>query len=317
MTRPAVEVSHLSHHYGDRAALDDVSFSVAPAEIFGFLGPNGSGKTTLFRILSTLVAPGQGTVSFSGNDAVAHQHAVRQQIGVVFQSPSIDQTLTARENLRCYGKLYGLVGPELEHRIEHALEQLDVSSRADERTGTLSGGMQRRVELAKALLTRPRVLIFDEPSTGLDPGARVDLWLHMQRLRSQDGVTILLTTHLIDEADRCDRVAILDSGRLVACDSPAALKAKIGGDVVVLSSSEPEQLQRALRERRQIESTIVGGAVRFEHASAHTIIPSVIEESPGLVQSVSFGRPTLEDVFLRLTGRSLFDSAVGNPIGNG
>jgi ABC-2 type transport system ATP-binding protein len=201
--------------------------------------------------------------------------------------------------------LYGLRGIELSRRIDEALRRLNLADRARERVSSFSGGMRRRVELAKAMITRPRILLLDEPSTGLDPAARIDLWRHLTSLQADHGVSILLTTHLMDEADRCSRLAILDGGRLIACDSPVALKESVGGDVISLTSPHPQALRDALREKLLIEADQVDGVLRIERPRGHELIPQLIEAMPGLVQSVAVGKPTLEDVFIRLTGHRL------------
>jgi ABC-2 type transport system ATP-binding protein len=306
MPDPIVQIDHLSHHYGVRAALTDVSLSVKPGEIFGFLGPNGSGKTTLFRILSTLIPPQRGTVMMMGLDVAAQRDLVRKQIGVVFQSPSLDIKLTANENLRHHGHLYGLRGSLLTERINHALLQLGLGDRANEFVETFSGGMRRRVELAKGMLNYPKVLLLDEPSTGLDPGARIDLWNYLRYLQSS-GVTILLTTHLMDEADRCSRLTIMNRGVVAACDTPDALKRRIGGDVITLTSGEPARLREALHDRLAVDAVEIENSLRFERANGHQFVPQLIESLPGMVDSVSVGKPTLEDVFMRETGRTFSD----------
>src|SRR5438874_1108745 len=213
-----LQIQRLTHRYADRAALADVSLDISVGEIFGFLGPNGSGKTTLFRILSTLISPQEGQVLFHLSDQDLdlriQRDAIRHHIGVVFQSPSLDKQLTAEENLRHHGHLYGLRGRELSTRIDESLSRFNLSDRRHEIVGTFSGGLRRRVELAKGLLTRPQILIMDEPSTGLDPVARLELWTALAAARQQQNLTILLTTHLMDEADKCDRLAIMDQGKL-------------------------------------------------------------------------------------------------------
>jgi len=307
VSEPAVQVEHLTHRYDDRVALDDVSLAVQPGEVFGLLGPNGSGKTTLFRILCTLVRPTAGAAKVLGADVVGERETVRRAIGVVFQSPSLDKQLTARENLRHHGHLYGLRGAGLRTRIDEVLGAFGLADRADETTGRLSGGTRRRVELAKGMLTRPRVLLMDEPSTGLDPAARIELWRQLRRLCAAEGVTILLTTHLMEEADRCNRLGILDRGRLLACDSPDALKDRIGGDVISMSSDQPEEVRRLLRERLSVESDALDGVVRLERRRGHELVPQLIEAAPGLILSISVGRPTLEDVFVRVTGHRFRD----------
>ena len=307
MQSPAIQISSLSHRYGDRAALSDVSLEVGGREIFGFLGPNGSGKTTLFRILATLIRPQDGTVRVDGLTLPAARADVRRRIGVVFQSPSLDKQLTAEENLRHHGHLYGLRGAELEGRIDEMLTRVGVAQRPRELVGTFSGGMRRRVELAKGLLTRPKVLLLDEPSTGLDPGARIDLWQYLREIRQDSGVTILVTTHLMDEAEHCDRLAIMDRGRVAACDTPDALKARIGADVITLSGDDPDALAAAVRERFGVTAERVDSVVRIERERGHEFIPPLVEALAGRLRSVSLGKPTLEDVFVHVTGRGFGD----------
>lgn len=301
-TDTVVQTESLVFRYGDRVALDGVSLQVRAGEVFGLLGPNGSGKTTLFRILSTLIPPTDGVARLLGLDVVSQREAVRRQIGVVFQSPSLDIQLSAEENLRHHGHLYGLRGRELRGRIEQTLRALGIWERRHERVKAFSGGMRRRVELAKGLLTQPRLLILDEPSTGLDPAARIDLWEFLQRIRHEQGVTVLLTTHLMDEADRCDRLAILRQGKVLACDAPTALKQVVGGDVITMTSSDPAALRSALADKLDLEVKDVDGTLRIERHQAHRFVPQLIESAPGLIDTVSVGRPTLEDVFVHLTG---------------
>ncbi|HSV15441.1 MAG TPA: ATP-binding cassette domain-containing protein [Tepidisphaeraceae bacterium] len=306
MSDPIVEINHLTHAYGERVAVNDLSLTVSRGEIFGFLGPNGSGKTTLFRILSTLIPAPPGAVKMFGLDAAEAMNAIRNRIGVVFQSPSLDKQLTAAENLRHHGHLYGIHGPELDERMRTLLQRVDLLDRQHERVEGFSGGMRRRVELAKGLLNRPEILLLDEPSTGLDPGARIDLWRMLRDIQAS-GVTILLTTHLMDEADRCSRLAIMTAGKLVACDTPTAMKERIGGDVITITSNDPERLRSTLRERLNVEAETVDAALRLERPRGHEFVPQLIEAAPGLVESVSVGKPTLEDVFLHLTGKRFRD----------
>ena len=228
---------NLSHQYGSRLALSNVSFEVKAGEIFGLLGPNGGGKSTLFRILSTMMAPTGGRAEVAGHDVARDPAAVRRSIGVVFQTQSLDKALTVAENLRAQGHLHGLSGPKLRDRMQQVMERLGLADRRNDIVETLSGGLKRRVEIAKGLLHRPVVLLMDEASTGLDPGARRELWQYVEELRSREGVTILLTTHILDEADRCDRLALLHQGRVVAEGTPAHLRSRIGGDVVVLQAA--------------------------------------------------------------------------------
>jgi ABC-2 type transport system ATP-binding protein len=286
-----------------------VSFEVAPGEIFGFLGPNGGGKTTLFRILATLARPDRGEVRVFGADLMRAAAAVRRRLGVVFQSPSLDVQLTVAENLTHQGHLYGLKGKELAGRIGEALERFGLADRRAQRALELSGGLRRRAEIAKALLHRPSLLLLDEPSTGLDPLARRELWSTLEELRG-GGVTVLLTTHFMEEGDRCDRLALIDRGTVVAEGTPGALKEEIGGDVITLAGPEPEALARDLAARwPELGAEVRDGAVRLERERAHEMVARLVEALPGRVQSVTVARPTLEDVFLHRTGRRLDDEA--------
>jgi ABC-2 type transport system ATP-binding protein len=307
MPTPIIHIEHLTHRYGDRTALSDLSLDINAGEIFGFLGPNGSGKTTLFRILSTLIPPAGGIVSIAGLNLRESRNAIRQLIGVVFQSPSLDKQLTAEENLRHHGHLYGLRGKELESRIDRMLARVGLSQRPREFVGQFSGGMRRRVELAKGLLTRPKILLLDEPSTGLDPGARIDLWRYLREIRAESGVTILVTTHLMDEAEHCDRLAIMDAGKIAACDAPAALKSRIAADVITLTTDDPQGLAAALKDRFNVAAEQFDSTLRIERERGHEFIPQLVEAFVGKIRSVSLGKPTLEDVFIRVTGHGFKD----------
>lgn len=302
-TQPAViSVQDLRHTYGERKALDGVSFDVYPAEIFGLLGPNGSGKTTMFRILSTLMLPAGGRAVIMGFDAAKQPDQLRKQIGVVFQAPSIDVKLTAAENLRHVGHLYGLKGQSLTDRITETLSRVGLLDRANEAAETFSGGMQRRLELAKGLLHRPAVLLLDEPTTGLDPGARRDLWQYLSILRDEQRVTVIVTTHLMEEAERCDRLAILSEGHLVALGTPTELKQEIGGDVIVFETKDPEALAKRISSRFGVETAVIDGKVRLEREQGHRFVTDVVEAFPGEIDSLTVAKPTLEDVFIHRTG---------------
>ena len=302
MSAAVISVQDLRHTYGDRRALDGVSFDVHPAEIFGLLGPNGSGKTTMFRILSTLMLPTAGRAVIMGYDAAKQPDQVRKQIGVVFQAPSIDVKLTAAENLRHVGHLYGLKGQVLTDRITETLSRVGLLDRAKEAAETFSGGMQRRLELAKGLLHRPAVLLLDEPTTGLDPGARRDLWQYLAMLRNGQRVTVLVTTHLMEEAERCDRLAILSEGHLVALGTPTELKHEIGGDVILLEAKNPESLAQRITARFGVEAVVIDGKVRLEREQGHRFVTDVVEAFPGEIDSLTVAKPTLEDVFIHRTG---------------
>ena len=308
MDNPAVEVEGLCYAYGDREALAGVTFTVSRGEIFGFLGPNGGGKTTLFKVLSTLRPPAVGRVRVFGHDLARADEAVRMRLRVVFQDPSLDLKLTVMENLLHHGHLYGLWGQALQSRAREVLEGLGVGDRARDLVETLSGGLRRRTELAKVLVHRPELLIMDEPSTGLDPGARQEFSAYLRRLRQQDGVTILLTTHLIEEAEQCDRVGFLHEGRVVAIGEPDALKGTVGGDVIVIDAHNPKELQGKMRDRFGCDAVLVDGSLRVERPCGHEFVREVVEAFPGAVKSAAFGRPTLEDVFIRLAGRRLWSN---------
>ena len=309
-TDPAViVVDNLRHRYDGRVALDGVSFQVRSAELFGLLGPNGSGKTTLFRILSTLMLPSEGRATILGRDAAKDPNGLRRQIGVVFQAQSVDVKLSAYENLRHQGHLYGLHGTALRARIQEMLGRVGLADRANERVETFSGGMQRRVELAKGLLHHPSVLLLDEPTTGLDPGARRDLWQYLRILRDEEHVTVIVTTHLMEEAERCDRLAILNQGKVVALGTPAELKHEIGGDVILLEADNPESLAERIQTRFGVEAAVLAGKVRLERENGHRFITDVVEAFPGEIQSVSVSKPTLEDVFIHRTGHRFWTEA--------
>ena len=302
-----IAVRDLVHRYQDRTALNGVSFDVQPAELFGLLGPNGSGKTTLFRILSTLMVPTSGSARINGIDAVRQPSALRRHIGVVFQAQSVDPKLTAYENLWHQGHLYGLRGSDLKQRISEILTRVGLLDRRDDRVETFSGGMQRRIELAKGLLHHPEVLLLDEPTTGLDPGARRDLWQYLQILRDQERVSVIVTTHLMEEAERCDRLAILNEGNLVALGTPEALTREIGGDVILLETRDPQSLADRIRNRFQVGATVMDKQVRLEIENGHRFVPDVVEAFPGEIQSLHVSKPTLEDVFIHRTGHRFWN----------
>jgi ABC-2 type transport system ATP-binding protein len=306
---PVIQIENLRHNYGKRAALNGVSFAVNEGEIFALLGPNGSGKTTLFRILSTLMLPSSGRALIGGFDAARQPDQVRRRIGVVFQAQSVDMKLTAAENLWHQGHLYGLRGAELKARIAAMLEHVALSDRANERVETFSGGMQRRVELAKGLMHHPSVLLLDEPTTGLDPGARRDLWQYLQQLRTRERVSVIVTTHLMEEAERCDRLAILSEGQIVALGTPSELRSQIGGDVILLESADPDSLAARIEQKFHAGAAVLDGKVRMERKDGHRFVPDLVEAFPGEMQSISVSKPTLEDVFIDRTGHRFWTEA--------
>jgi ABC-2 type transport system ATP-binding protein len=300
--RPAVRISGLTHRYGERIALSGINLEVPPGELFGILGPNGAGKTTLFLILSTLLHPTAGTAEIAGADLRNETALVRRRIGVVFQSGSLDRKLTVEENLHHAGHLHGLSGPALAARIERLLGIVDLADRRRSRVETLSGGMRRRLDIARGILHEPPVLLLDEPTTGLDPGARADVWSHLGSLRAS-GVTLLVTTHALDEAERCDRIAIFDRGRVAALGRPDDLRGAIGGDVILLEGENAIALAEEVRKRLGVESRVTDGTVRIELERAHEFIPRLVEGLPGRIRSLTMRKPTLEDVFAKATGR--------------
>ena len=300
-----IQVQNLTHRYGERVALSDVSFDVRKGEIFGLLGPNGGGKSTLFRILATLMVPTGGQATIAGHDVTRRPAEVRRHIGVVFQTQSLDKALSVEENLRAQGHLYGLSGADLRGRIEGAMNRLNIADRRRDLVETLSGGLRRRVEIAKALLHRPQVLLMDEASTGLDPAARRELSRYVETLRENEGVTILLTTHILEEADRCDRLILLHKGAIVAEGTPRTLRSRIGGDVVVLETADTQALAAKIAQRFRVKPSVMDGQLRIEIENGHRFITEVVEAFPGAIDSVGLHKPTLEDVFVRETGAGI------------
>jgi ABC-2 type transport system ATP-binding protein len=302
MNQTVVEVTDLGFRYGQQQALQNVSFVVPKGQIFGLLGPNGGGKTTLFRILCTLLVPQQGQARVAGVDVKENPHRVRRMIGVVFQSNSLDPQLTSEENLWCQGRLYGLRGAELKERIEYLTDRFSLGSRRKDLVGALSGGLRRRVELAKGLLHSPQVLILDEPTVGLDPGTRRDFWEYLTKLRDEDGVTLLFTTHLMEETEQCDHLVILTEGQVVADGSPMALKEEIGGDVIVIETPNPEGFCDAIRDHFPGEPRVVNGTVRLELPQGHKVAAELMETYSDRIEAVRVSKPTVEDVFIHKTG---------------
>lgn len=306
-TSDALVVDRVSHAYAERAALSDVAFAVPPGEIFGLLGPNGGGKTTLFRLIATLLPVQQGAIRVFEGDVATQPAAVRRLLGVTFQSPSLDGKLTVRENLSHQGHLYGLRGKTLDGRLHEVAAGLGLLDRLADRADALSGGLKRRVEIAKSLLHGPRLLVLDEPSTGLDPGARLDLWEVLTRLRRDQGVTVLVTTHLMDEAERCDRLAILDRGRLVALGTPDELRRTVGGDCLTIRAADPLALAERIRAQFRVEPRALPDAIRLEDPDALNLLRDLAAAFPGEIESIALSKPTLEDVFIDRTGRRFWD----------
>ncbi len=301
----AISVEALSHHYGERAALDHVSFQIETKSIAGFLGPNGGGKTTLFSILSSLLRIQDGTVTALGFNLLHQPAAYRQQIGVTFQAPALDRRLTVRENLIHQGHLYGLAGGTLNRRTNELLTQFRVADRSNDIVETLSGGLKRRVELAKCLLHNPQLLLLDEPSNGLDPGARHDLWQCLEELRADRGTTIVVATHLMEEAERCDALFLLDSGSIVASGSPSALRAEVPGETISIVADRPEELRLKVAEAAHIDVRRTGEVLRIQQADCQPLLQDLVTRFSGEFKTISLGKATLEDVFLARTGHRL------------
>jgi ABC-2 type transport system ATP-binding protein len=310
---PKLEVHGLYQRLGGRAVLDRLSFRVQPGAIFGLLGPNGSGKSTTLRVLTGMLVPEAGEIRLDGKQVAAGGRPLRQRMGVVFQAPSLDARLTARENLLLGAALYGIRGQLARERADELLAFTALRDRADHPVGQFSGGMKRRLELARALLHEPSLLVLDEPTTGLDERFFREVWDRIELLRASRGLTVLLTTHRAEEAERCDRVAVIDQGRVIAEDEPEALRRRVSGDVLTLSARDPERLCLELHARLALASSVVDGKVVLEHERGHELIPRLVEALPvGRIDALSMHRPTLSDVFVKLTGRSLqSEAAIG------
>ncbi len=302
-----IEIKNLHFQYKNRKALKGVSFSVKKGEIFGLLGPNGSGKTTLFHILSTYYLPMQGEVRIAGFDLVKQKDEVRRSIGVVFQAPSLDPKLTVRENLMHQGHLYGLSGKPLKLRSELMLRELGLQDRTNDMVGKLSGGLKRRVELAKGLLHQPLLLILDEPSTGLDPGVRKDLWSYLKILKEVNKITIVVTTHWMEEAERCDRIAIMNEGELITMGEPDELKKSVGKEVVTLQTNDPESLSRKIQNQFSLRTKVADSSVQIEHEDGASLIGKLAHAFSDEIRSATFRKPTLEDVFMHHTGHNFWN----------
>ncbi len=312
MSEHIIEVENLIKKFGDLVAVNDISFNVAPGEIFGFLGPNGAGKTTTINILCTLTKPTSGRASIAGLDVVHKQSQVRQRIGLVFQDPSLDERLSALQNLRFHALVYGVPASVREPRIEQFLRMMELWDKRNNKVQPFSGGMKRRLELARGLLHHPGVLFLDEPTLGLDPQTRNRMWEYILELRRQEGTTIFLTTHYMDEADKADRIAVIDLGKLIAMDTPAKLKRMVGKDIVSLKTDDNDQAVAEIRTRYQVEARPDGDGLCFEVANGEEFLPVLLREFSTRIASVSMRRPSLDDVFLKLTGREIREEEVSD-----
>jgi ABC-2 type transport system ATP-binding protein len=304
----AIEVTDLTKRYGDIEAVRGIDFEVATGETFGFLGPNGAGKSTTIKILCTLADPTSGTARVAGYDVVRNRDTVRRNIGLVFQDTTLDSYLTGEQNLRFHADLYGVPKQAFGPRLRQVLEMVGLWDRKDSVVSTYSGGMQRRLEIARGLLHAPRVLFLDEPTVGLDPQTRVSIWDYINELKQREDITIFLTTHYMDEAENCDRIAIIDHGKIVAIDTPEALKASIGKDRVQISTADDDRAIAALRERFDLDAAVHEHLVTFSVASGEEFVPRLFAELPVAIRSVSVSRPSLDDVFMSYTGKTIRDA---------
>ena len=303
----AIEVQDLRRNFGEFVAVDGVSFDVGRSEIFGFLGPNGAGKTTTISMLCTLLRPTGGRAFIGGRDVAREGDAVRRQIGIVFQDTTLDERLTARENLAFHGEIYGMTRDDIRERAAEMLGRVGLEDRKDSLVMTFSGGMKRRLEIARGLMHHPTALFLDEPTIGLDPQTRRSLWEYAQSLRDAEGVTIFLTTHYMDEAEACDRIAIIDHGKIIALDTPSGLKGRLGGDVVAVSGQDNATLGHEIHERFGIDPRVTDEDVEFRVDHGDQFVPQLFAQLSSPIETVSIRRPTLDDVFVTLTGREIRD----------
>jgi ABC-2 type transport system ATP-binding protein len=308
MNTPIIQVEGLEKQYGPVTAVAGIDLEVFPRETFGFLGPNGAGKSTTISILCTLLTPTGGSARVAGFDVVSERGLVRRNIGLVFQDPTLDLYLTAEQNLRFHAELYGVPKAILGDRMHQVLEMVGLWERRKDRVMTFSGGMRRRLEIARGLLHSPRVLFLDEPTVGLDPQTRASIWRYIHQLREQEDITIFLTTHYMDEAEHCDRIAIMNQGKIVVLDTPEALKASVGKDRVQITTPDDDAAIASLRERFEIEAGVHDGAVMFSVAGGEQFVPRLFAELGVPIESVSVARPTLDDVFMSYTGTTISDA---------
>jgi ABC-2 type transport system ATP-binding protein len=304
----AVTVRGLTKTFDEVEAVRGVDFDVANGEVFGFLGPNGAGKTTTINMLCTLAKPSGGWATVAGHDVVKERDDVRRNIGLVFQDPTLDGYLTANQNLKLHAELYGVRTDLVKPRTEQVLRMVGLWDRRDTKVMTFSGGMRRRLEIARGLMHSPRVLFLDEPTIGLDPQTRRSIWTYIRQLKESEEITIFMTTHYMDEAEWCDRIAIMDQGQIVALDTPETLKAEVGKDRVVIHTDDDEAAITALKERFGIEARIAEGAVTFGVPSGEQFVPRLFEELGMPIRAVNVSRPTLDDVFMSYTGTTIRDA---------
>ncbi len=307
-----IDVNHLSKHFKSLKAVDDISFTVSEGEVFGFLGPNGAGKTTTINILCTLLSPSAGTAAIAGHDCSKDPDAVRAAIGLIFQDTTLDSGLTAYENLKFHAYLYNLDRRLTERRIDEMLGVVELNTRKHDLIKNFSGGMKRRLEIARGLLHYPRVLFLDEPTIGLDPQTRNTIWDFINKLRKKEKITVFMTTHYMEEAENCDRIAIMDHGRIIALDTPAKLKEMVHGDIVTLLTSDNNRAINEIEQAFGIKPWAENGSVCIEAEKGDEFIPKLLRALSVETLSVGLKKPTLNDVFLRLTGRTIRDEALQN-----
>jgi ABC-2 type transport system ATP-binding protein len=312
----AIEVRGLTKRFGEIEAVRGVSFEVERGEVFGFLGPNGAGKTTTINMLCTLAKPTGGSALVAGHDVVLERDDVRRNIGLVFQDPTLDGYLTAEQNLRLHAELYGIESSLIVPRMRQVLEMVGLWERREGVVATFSGGMRRRLEIARGLMHSPRVLFLDEPTIGLDPQTRSSIWSYIRELQQAEEITIFMTTHYMDEAEFCDRIAIMDQGEIVVLDTPTALKASVGADRVRIETDDDAATIAALAERFGIEGTVAEGAVTFYVPSGAEFVPRLFAELGVAIRSVSVSRPTLDDVFMNYTGSTIRDAEADSASAN-
>jgi ABC-2 type transport system ATP-binding protein len=308
---PAVSVNGLVKRYGDLEAVRGIDFEVAAGETFGFLGPNGAGKSTTINMLCTLARPSGGTALVAAHDVVRERDEVRRNIGLVFQDTTLDSYLTAEQNLRLHAELYGVAREAVGERLRQVMEMVGLWERRSSRVNTFSGGMKRRLEIARGLLHSPRVLFLDEPTVGLDPQTRSSIWSYIRELKEREEITIFLTTHYMDEAEYCDRIAIMDQGRIIVLDTPQALKASVGKDRVRIETDDEQAAIAALRERFDIEAKVAEGMVTFGVPEGEHFVPRLFDEwdpAHPPIRSVNVSRPSLDDVFMSYTGTTIRDA---------
>jgi ABC-2 type transport system ATP-binding protein len=304
----AVKVSGLVKDFGDVHAVRGIDLSVDEGEMFGFLGPNGAGKSTTIKILCTLADPTAGSASVAGRDVVSERALVRRSIGLVFQEPTLDQYLTGRQNLSFHGELYGVPKQVLRRRIDDVLAMVGLSDRGNDKVQTYSGGMKRRLEIGRGLLHSPRVLFLDEPTIGLDPQTRASIWEYVALLREAEDITVFMTTHYMDEAEHCDRIAIMNEGQLAVIDSPDALKSSIGMDRVQFRTQDDERAIAEVRERFALEPAMHNGMVTVQVAGGAEFVPRLFAELSVPITTVTVTRPSLDDVFMTYTGTTISDA---------